>query len=150
MTICRLVYMSERNMSVSMDVEQIIKTSVKNNSRVGVTGFLMFDGNYFTQILEGSRASVTHTYNRIVGDNRHMNIHLINCTDVNDRLFPQWCMGLIDAIPTEVRDRFLTYFTLERSSPNNVPVDRLLFCMQSLAQEVIKMETSPAMRMAAE
>jgi hypothetical protein len=135
MTICRLVYMSERNLSAALDLDQVLRTSQRNNHRVGVTGFLMFDGQYFAQCLEGSRTYVTHTYNRIVGDVRHTNIHLVSCSDVNDRLFPTWSMGLLDGISSEARDRFLAYFTLERINPNKITIDRLLFFMQALAAE---------------
>lgn len=138
MTICRLVYMSERNMSAALDVQQIIMTSRRNNARVGVTGFLMFDGEYFAQALEGSRTYVTHTYNRIIGDSRHQNLHLISCMDVQERLFPNWSMGLLDGIPSETRERFLAQFTIERVNPNKITLERMLFFLQTLAAETAK------------
>jgi hypothetical protein len=115
---------------------QIIETSRKNNAKANVTGFLMFDGAYFAQVLEGTRSSVTHTYNRIVNDNRHIGLHLISCIDVNERLFPGWWMGLLEGIPQEAREKFLAYFTIERVDPNKITLDRLLYFLQSLAVEV--------------
>lgn len=144
MNICRLVYMSERNLSAALDVNHIIATSRKNNARVGVTGFLMFDGVYFAQVLEGSRSAVTHTYNRLVGDSRHLNMHLISCSDVKERLFPGWSMGLMDGISPEIRERFLAHFTLERVNPELITLERLLYFLQSLALEVDKVETKRA------
>jgi len=135
MNICRLVYMSERTPSAALDITQIIEKSRQNNARAGVTGFLMFDGEYFAQALEGSRAAVTHTYNRIVGDPRHRNLHLISCMDVKERLFPEWAMGLLDGIPPETRERFLGHFTLERVHPNTITIERLLYFLQTLAAE---------------
>jgi hypothetical protein len=135
MNICRLVYMSERTPSAPLDITQIIETSRRNNSSAGVTGFLMFDGEYFAQALEGTRMAVTHTYNRIVGDGRHQNIHLISCMDVKERLFPGWAMGLLDGIPPETRERFLAHFTIERLHPNTITIERLLYFLQTLAAE---------------
>jgi hypothetical protein len=128
--------MSERNLSAALDINHIIQTSRRNNKRVGVTGFLMFDGVYFAQVLEGSRSAVTHTYNRVAGDLRHYNMHLISCIDVQERLFPGWSMGLMDGVPPEKREKFLAYFTLERIDPNRITLDRLLYFLQALAVEV--------------
>jgi hypothetical protein len=140
MKLCRLVYMSERNMSAALDVTQLIDVSRRNNSRLGVTGFLMFDGEYFAQALEGTRSAVTHTYNRIAGDLRHLNLHLISCLDVQERLFPGWAMGLLDGIPPEARERFLGHFTIERVNPNSITIERLLFFLQALAVETAAVE----------
>ncbi len=136
MTICRLVYMSSRNLSVPLDLEGLITTSRGNNSRVGVTGFLLFDGDVFVQALEGTRAAVTHTYNRITTDPRHLSIHLISCVDVQERLFANWLMGLLDRISPEARNKFLAHFTIERVRPNRISPDRLLFFLQTLAAEM--------------
>ncbi len=127
-------------MSAALDIDQIIKTSRRNNARVGVTGFLMFDGEYFAQALEGTRSAVTHTYNRIAGDLRHVNMHLISCLDVNERLFPDWSMGLLDGIPPDIRDRFLAHFTIERVNPNTITIERLLYFLQTLAAETASQE----------
>ncbi len=129
--------MSERNLSAGLDLEQIITTSRRNNARHGVTGFLMFDGAYFAQALEGGRAAVTHTYNRIAGDLRHLNMHLISCMDVQERLFPNWDMGLVDGISHESRERFLAHFTVDRVNPNTIPVERLMYFIQTVAAETV-------------
>lgn len=136
MTICRLVYMSSRNFSSTLDLKQLIQTSRRNNAKVAVTGFLLFDGDVFAQCLEGSRSAVTHTYNRICTDLRHTDLHLISCVDAQERLFPEWSMGLLDRISPEARDKFLTHFTIERVHPNKISSDRLLFFLQTLASDL--------------
>ncbi len=136
MTICRLVYMSSRNLSLSLDLHQILQVSRRNNARVAVTGFLLFDGDVFAQALEGTRSSATRTYNRITTDTRHFNMHLISCVDVQERLFPDWSMGLLDRISPAARDQFLAHFTIERVHPNKISSDRLLFFLQTLAAEM--------------
>jgi Sensors of blue-light using FAD len=135
-TICRLVYMSSRNFSAALDLQGILQASRRNNARVGVTGFLLFDGDVFAQALEGTRAAVTQTYNRITTDPRHASIHLISCMDVQERLFPNWSMGLIDRISRDAREKFLANFTVERVHPNKISSDRLLFFLQTVAADL--------------
>lgn len=55
---------------------------------------------------------------------------------MQERLFPQWSMGLLDGVPPEKREKFLSYFTLERIDPNRITLDRLLYFLQALAVEV--------------
>jgi Sensors of blue-light using FAD len=139
-TICRLVYLSSRNFSIPLDLQGILETSRRNNARVGVTGFLLFDGDVFAQALEGTRAAVTHTYNRLSTDPRHTSLHMISFMDVQERLFPNWSMGLMDRISREARQKFLSSFTVERAHPNKISPERLLFFMQTVAADVPEVE----------
>lgn len=75
------------------NLREIVSSSQRNNSRDGVTGFLIFDKTWFVQILEGERARVTETYNRIARDSRHSAATIVNVQDVTARLFPNWTMG---------------------------------------------------------
>jgi hypothetical protein len=138
--------MSERNPRVGLDLRGIAEASRRNNKRVGVTGFLMFDGTYFTQALEGARSQVTKAYNRIAADPRHMNLHLVSCMDVPYRVFAGWPMGVLGDIPSGARDRILANFSLRRIDPDNVALDRVLYILQSLAAETVM----PPLRHAAE
>ena len=45
------------------------------------------------QILEGDKAQVTETYNRIARDTSHSASTIMNVRDIEDRLFPNWTMG---------------------------------------------------------
>jgi len=137
--------MSEREPQAALDINAIIQNSRENNARAGVTGFLMFDGEYFAQALEGTRSAVTLTYNKIAGDTRHRNLHLISCMDVKERLFPGWAMGLLDGIPREAREKFLATFTIERLHPNSITLERLLYFLQTLAVETKAIERMRAM-----
>jgi hypothetical protein len=56
--------------------------------------------------------------------------------DAQERLFPEWSMGLLDRITPEARDKFLTHFTIERVHPNKISSDRLLFFLQTLAADL--------------
>ncbi|MFB0488331.1 hypothetical protein ABIE45_000917 [Methylobacterium sp. OAE515] len=90
------------------NLREIVSASQRNNSREGVTGFLIFDKTWFLQILEGERAKVTETYNRIARDSRHSGATIVNVQDVSTRSFPNWTMG--GALRTlEVQEIYLAH-----------------------------------------
>lgn len=109
----QLIYYS-RNTVVGGDramltnLREIVSVSQRNNSRIGVTGFLIFDKTWFLQILEGERANVTETYNRIARDGRHSSATIVNVQDVASRSFPNWTMGGALRSP-EVQEIYLSH-----------------------------------------
>ena len=90
------------------NLRDIVSVSQRNNSRDGVTGFLIFDKTWFIQILEGNRAQVSDTYNRIARDPRHMGATVTDARNVPARSFPNWTMGGAMRTP-EVDEVYLTY-----------------------------------------
>jgi hypothetical protein len=94
----QLVYYSRNTVpgdgrAMLTNMREILSVSQRNNSRDGITGFLIFDKTWFVQILEGERKKVTETYNRISRDTRHSGTAIVNVRDVPVRLFPNWTMG---------------------------------------------------------
>lgn len=142
MRISRLVYISERNAAVPADMADLIRKSRSNNARVGVTGFLISDGEYFAQALEGPRWAVTHIYNHVAKDPRHRRLHIVSCMDVGRRLFPNWPMGLMHGIPLEVRKALLSNFNIESFDPNSTPVEHLLYIFAMMAADAKSLEQS--------
>ncbi|MEL7089556.1 MAG: BLUF domain-containing protein [Pseudomonadota bacterium] len=136
MNLTRLVYYSQRNPSVSIDMDKLLKTCTRNNSAVNVTGMLHFNGNYFLQVLEGGRAEVSSIYHRIAADNRHTNIIMISCQDVRERIFPNWSMSLHEGLEGETRDIFLRYFPSSTVNPEAVSTESLLDFMQDVSTEL--------------
>ncbi|MDP4003203.1 BLUF domain-containing protein [Methylobacterium sp. NEAU K] len=109
----QLVYYSRNTVpgdgrAMLTNMREILSASQRNNSRDGITGFLIFDKTWFVQILEGERAMVTGTYNRIARDPRHTAAAIINVSDVEARLFPNWTMGGAMRTP-EVQEIYLQH-----------------------------------------
>lgn len=75
------------------NLREIVSVSQRNNSRDGITGFLIFDKTWFVQILEGEKATVIQTYQRIERDQRHTTATILNVRDIQARSFPNWTMG---------------------------------------------------------
>lgn len=109
----QLVYYSRNTVpggdrAMLTNMREILSVSQRNNSRDGITGFLIFDKTWFVQILEGERAKVLETYNRIARDTRHSTATIINVRDVQARLFPNWTMGGAMRTP-EVQEVYLAH-----------------------------------------
>lgn len=75
------------------NMREILGASQRNNTRDGITGFLIFDKTWFVQVLEGEQAKVTETYDRIAKDSRHTGTVVMSVRDTAMRSFPNWSMG---------------------------------------------------------
>jgi hypothetical protein len=142
MRVSRLIYASERNAAVPLDIAELMGKSRSHNARAGLTGFLIFDGEYFAQAIEGTRSAVTDTYNRIAQDSRHQKLHIVTCADAAGRLFPNWSMGLMNGIPWETRKTLLSNFNISCFDPNVVRVEQLLHLLATAAADAEALERS--------
>ena len=95
----RLVYHSRFSASFPRSVEdqdyeigRIIRSSIRNNRMIAVTGMLLVHGDSFLQVLEGPDAAVRATYQRILADNRHIGARLLTQLPAERRLFSDWNM----------------------------------------------------------
>jgi Sensors of blue-light using FAD len=98
MEIIQLVYRSRPNLdaigtSRLAAFREIHATAQTANTRNGVTGFLVFTKEHFVQILEGERAPVNNTYDRIKRDRRHKELVVVDIMPVRTRVFKNWAMG---------------------------------------------------------
>lgn len=102
----RLVYHSENHLGAKTaitggsklgmidDLNAILAASQRNNEKAGVTGALLFDTVWFIQILEGEREAVSAVLRRIMSDERHDELTVMDCQPAEARLFGNWWMGL--------------------------------------------------------
>ncbi|MES0863681.1 BLUF domain-containing protein [Ruegeria sp. SCPT10] len=137
MNLTRLIYYSQRNPSMSLNLGELLEVCKRNNAAMNVTGMLHFNGNYFLQVLEGGRAEVSSIYHRISADPRHLNIILISCQDVRERIFPTWSMGHHEGMEGETRSIFLRYFPSNSVNPEAVSPDSLLDFLQDVSTELV-------------
>jgi hypothetical protein len=64
------------------------------NSRLGLTGMLIFHQDSFFQVLEGPSATIDGLYERICADERHTKIVKLIQEPIEKRSFSGWTMGL--------------------------------------------------------
>ena len=96
----RIVYFSRNNITGSSDemvweIDRILDISQANNGFVGVTGALIFNDGVFGQVLEGPRAAVEETFERIQLDDRHFDVTLLDISAITARSFADWSMGFV-------------------------------------------------------
>ena len=102
----KLLYCSRNLLSGSLaeqetEVQKILESSRRNNVREGVTGALLFNGEWFAQTLEGPLDKVEATFERIQRDSRHADVTLLESGPTNGRIFADWSMAYAGTDETE-------------------------------------------------
>lgn len=96
------------------ELSQILASARRNNSRVGVTGALLYNAECFAQVLEGPQEHVADIFETIQADARHHEVAVIESGAVQDRLFPEWSMayaaGRSEQHRAQVTEAFDTVF----------------------------------------
>ena len=140
--VLRLVYSSISsdmgpNSSKLQQLREILASAQKHNGRNNVTGFLVFDGTTFLQILEGERKDVIETYDRIKMDKRHKDVNLFEMSDIEERQFADWHMG--GSMRTlEAQEIYLSHGIGQVINPNTLSAAKIVALaldLQSYEQE---------------
>jgi len=118
MSMIRIVYYSERNPTVGLDMKKLLDTSQRNNVRDGIGGFLHYNGLYFLQALEGEQSVVAACYGRIEKDPSHHNIVVIGAEVVTERKFERWGMGLAAGVGYPSKETFIEKFSASEVDPS--------------------------------
>jgi hypothetical protein len=94
----RLVYASRSRNPISGEaIESILAKSRDNNPSVGITGVLcVCHGDVFMQVLEGGREEVNQLYGKVLRDDRHEDVTLLEYAEIDERRFSSWRMGRVD------------------------------------------------------
>lgn len=79
--------------SVYETVQQIAKASALANSRIAITGAMLFTGTHFVQILEGDLAEIDRLLAVIERDTRHTELRITERKSIAQRRFPTWTMA---------------------------------------------------------
>ena len=140
----RLIYYSKNlirksNNPARSELRRIVTSAGQNNRERGVTGGLMFNKDYFGQVLEGERKTVSELFCRIINDQRHASIVLVEASAVETRIFDRWAMGLAEK--SETADKLNAKFGLVRGfDPSSLSAPHFLqyvFEMVSLEEKLI-------------
>ena len=111
MSIYSLVYSScaSLNPDSSADlamIDEILAKARQCNTKIDVTGALLFTEGRFVQVLEGNRDAVRATYDRIEADPRHTNVEILSSQFSDRRRFKQWSMAFVGDNEA-LRNRFI-------------------------------------------
>lgn len=119
-----LIYCSRANSNFKSTIlDDILKVSRANNTKNHVTGLLIFDGTTFCQILEGEKAALDLTYEKIKKDDRHIDYTLFHSGQIESRNFEQWAMSFQRSQTTMTTASWTDWFSaqkqIEELSPDN-------------------------------
>lgn len=94
----RLLYASRARDPINDEMlASILTQSRKNNPETGVTGVLcVCHGGVFIQALEGGRVEVNQLYSKVLRDDRHTDVTLLEYAEISERRFSGWRMGRVD------------------------------------------------------
>lgn len=95
MSLITLVYVSYASHKMSGDELRVLLDECReNNSKIDVTGMLLYRDGFFIQALEGEEDTVMPLYNKIAKDERHNHVLLVHKGKISERTFEDWSMGL--------------------------------------------------------
>ena len=94
----RLVYASTAAQPVNSEVlDNILKTARQRNEVRDLTGLLVFDHQYFLQVIEGDRSMVSLLLGKLFADSRHKALTVVEFDEITQRSFAQWSMSFVPA-----------------------------------------------------
>ena len=74
------------------ELKGLEKEAAEKNTRLNVTGLLVYDGFHFFQYIEGDHNTIVELYERIKKDDRHTSVTTVSEGPSQERLFPDWAM----------------------------------------------------------
>ena len=92
MVLSRLIYCSQPFGYDQPMLNGILADARTYNPKNNITGALICREDIFLQLLEGPEDKILLTYDRILNDDRHLDIELLVQEPCDDRLFPTWSM----------------------------------------------------------
>lgn len=129
--ITQLVYTSSATFDPASEagsrhIGAILEKARQHNTQAGISGFLLIGPDWFAQVLEGEAAAITSLFRRILFDQRHSQVRLIETRPIRERMFADWAMG---CTMEPLYGKRLTPL-LEPSSNHrlDLPFDRILAC----------------------
>ncbi len=117
-------------------VERIVTRAREFNLANDITGYLMFDGVEFAQVLEGDEASIMGTFLRIMADDAHGDVRVLVRAPLISRRFGAWRMGL--ALREEPMEQaFIRHGFIQAGDLGRSELEPLLALAAELAGEAV-------------
>ena len=89
----QLVYISTGSFDLEeSEVADILATSLRKNPERGLTGFLIYNGRNFLQLLEGEADKIELLMDELAQDSRHHGLVRIEDVAIEHRRFEDWTM----------------------------------------------------------
>lgn len=92
MSLTQLIYASRPFGFDQAMLNGILLDARRCNERDDITGALIARGDLYLQLLEGPKEKVLTAYDRIIDDDRHVEVRPLVQRQVEGRMFPGWAM----------------------------------------------------------
>lgn len=129
-----MTYVSRSKHKMSdKEINEILQQARDNNSANAITGMLILKDNIFLQTIEGSRAQVNHLLYKLIADQRHDNLQILETRELAHREWPKWSMNYVPSTK-ENADIYLKYSTTEDFNPYLLSFEALRGLMNDLSK----------------
>ena len=96
--LCQLIYISQitsTGLSSPSTLNDISEVAIERNQADNVTGILCYGNGYFFQCAEGSEQDLTNLKNRLLLDDRHKELKILDFSAIAERRFAGWSLRSI-------------------------------------------------------
>ncbi|SON54470.1 Sensors of blue-light using FAD [Hartmannibacter diazotrophicus] len=136
MYLYRCVYYSRNaikklGLPVSAEIKSILAAGARNNPAAGLTGALVFNEQYFAQVIEGDRHNVSRLLWRIAADPRQEDMVIMSADSIRGRSFDDWSMGYVGH-SEEMETLYLKYGIAIGFDPGRMGPESLTGLVQEL------------------
>ena len=96
--LCQFVYLSHitsTGLTNASTLNDIAEVANKLNKIDNITGILCYGNGYFFQYVEGTEQALTNLKNRLLLDDRHKDIKILDFSAIDERRFKGWSLRSI-------------------------------------------------------
>lgn len=96
--LCQFVYLSHitsTGLASASTLNDIAEVAIKLNKADNITGILCYGNGYFFQCVEGSEQALTNLKNRLLVDDRHKDLKILDFSAIAERRFAGWSLRSI-------------------------------------------------------
>lgn len=119
MDLMSLLYVSRSTMpgdEAPATIENVVASARSYNPEHGLTGALLFTGEHFAQVLEGTPTAIEALMKNVSRDTRHDQIVVVSREPITKRRFGEWSMAYSG--PSQFVARHVTRLLTNSDAPN--------------------------------
>ncbi|UCA57688.1 MULTISPECIES: BLUF domain-containing protein [Aequorivita] len=120
-TIC---YLSKQAETLeNPELEKLFEFIVNMNPSLDITGALLYNNNFFLQVLEGSKNTVKELFSKIRKDKRHTDVLMIFDQQIENRIFQNYEANFsILKTESDIKslNTYLSNYDFENKYPKNI------------------------------
>ncbi|WP_296245790.1 MULTISPECIES: BLUF domain-containing protein [unclassified Psychrobacter] len=131
----RLTYISAHNPNnANIELARILEQSRRNNELNGVTGALVMNENYFLQVIEGSRATINSLLQKLINDDRHFSLRVVECHEIEQRRWSKWSMKYL-TVSNQHKEDVLKFSSSAEFNPYSMTASQIRFFIEALSEQ---------------